>query len=163
MRYLMLGPTDRRALLAELEAMPEFLSARFGALPPADAGASRPHESSPVEQCWHLADLECEGYAVRLRRLRDENDPALPDFDGAKIARERDYKGKSLAAGIAAFRAARAANVAALRALAPEQWLRRGTQEGVGAIALCDLPAMMREHDAAHREEIEEWERGRQS
>jgi hypothetical protein len=161
MRYLMLTAADRRTLLAELEAMPDFLAERFGALAPADAASGPADAFSPVEHCWHLADLEREGWAVRLRRLRDEDAPALPDFDGARLARERDYESKSVAAGIAAFRAARAANLAALCALAPDQWQRRGTQEGVGEIALCDLPAMMREHDAAHREEIEQWERAR--
>jgi hypothetical protein len=36
-------------------------------------------------------------------------------------------------------------------------WARPGTQEGVGEMTLCDLPAMMAEHDDAHREEIEAW------
>jgi len=39
--------------------------------------------------------------------------------------------------------------------------MRRGEQEDVGAIALCDLPAMMAEHDASHRQEIDEWRRAR--
>jgi len=28
-------------------------------------------------------------------------------------------------------------------------------------VALCDLPAMMAEHDASHRAEIEDWRRAR--
>jgi hypothetical protein len=38
-----------------------------------------------------------------------------------------------------------------------DQWSRGGTQEGVGRIALCDLPSMMAEHDASHRAEIAAW------
>jgi hypothetical protein len=41
-----------------------------------------------------------------------------------------------------------------LQSLAKEQWNRSGCQEGVGKVALCDIPVMMAEHDAAHREEI---------
>jgi hypothetical protein len=52
---------------------------------------------------------------------------------------------------------ARAENVALLRRVSEHEWERRGTQEGVGPIGLCDVPAMMTEHDAAHRVEIEAW------
>jgi hypothetical protein len=114
-----------------------------------------------VAQCWHLADLEREGYGVRIRRLRAETAPALPDFDGARLARERNYASRSLAAGLAAFRAARRENLAALRALGGEEWTRGGTQEGVGPIMLCDVPAMMAEHDAGHRDEIRAWRSAR--
>ena len=162
MQYLMLSTTEQEGVLGELEAMPAFLEASFGTIRPADATAPGSNGTfSPVEQCWHLADLEREGYAVRIRRLRDDVDPLLPDFDGARIARERRYRSRSLAAGISAFRAARRENILALRALGAEEWMRRGTQEGVGAIALCDVPAMMVEHDASHRQEIEAWKQAR--
>ena len=52
-------------------------------------------------------------------------------------------------------------NIAVLRALGARDWTHRDEQEGVGAIALCDIPAMMAEHDASHRQEIEEWKRAR--
>jgi len=110
-----------------------------------------------VEHCWHLADLEIEGFGERIRRLSEDVEPELPDFDGGRLAEERLYRTRSLADGIAAFRAARRENLRRLRSLTPEQWLRRGTQDGVGPVSLCDLPAMMAEHDAAHREEIEAW------
>jgi len=162
MRYLMLSQADRDALLSQLETMPAFLEAALGSLAPAEAVAPGPDDTlAPVEQCWHLADLEREGYALRIRRLREEIEPALPDFDGAAIARERVYRTRSLSAGLAAFREARRASLAALRALAPDEWTRPGTQEGVGAITLCDVPAMMAEHDAGHREEIRAWQRAR--
>src|SRR5882672_11587053 len=158
MRYLMLNKAEQDTLLSELEAMPLFLEASLGTVPPSDSIVPRPNDTfSPVEHCWHLADLEREGYAVRIRRLRDEANPWLPDFDGARIARERNYKSLSLAEGISTFRDARLANIAVLRALDGGDWMRLGEQDGVGAIALCDIPAMMAEHDADHRREIEEW------
>jgi hypothetical protein len=162
MRYLMQAPTDRAALLAELERMPEFLEAAFARLTSDEATVPGPGDTfGPVAQCWHLADLEREGYGTRIRRLLEEAEPRLPDFDGARIARERDYASRSLAAGLAAFRAARRANVSALRAIEADAWMRGGTQEGVGPIMLCDVPAMMAEHDAAHREEIRAWQAAR--
>lgn len=150
--------TERAGLWSELETMPAFLAERLGSLPAEQATVPGPDGAfSPLEQCWHLADLEREGFAVRIRRLLDEDDPSLPDFDGARIARERRYTTRSLGEGIRAFREARAHNLAVLHALRGDQWSRGGTQEGVGRIALCDLPHMMAEHDASHRAEIATW------
>ncbi|HSB42730.1 MAG TPA: DinB family protein [Methylomirabilota bacterium] len=160
MQYLMLTKADRDGLLSELEAMPGLLEGSFKTLGPLEAAAPGPNGAfSPVEHCWHLADLERDGYALRIRRLLEETDPWLADFDGARIARERNYQSLSLAEGTAAFRDARLRNVATLRTLDAGDWIRRGRQEGVGPIALCDIPAMMAEHDAAHRLEIEQWKR----
>ena len=158
MKYLLMTRPDREALWRSLEAMPAFLEERFVALSAADAVAPGPGRAfSPVEQCWHLADLEREGFGARIRRLLAETDPYLPDFDGARVAREREYKRRSLPEGIASFRRLRAANLALLRSLDEAQWSRAGTQEGVGRVALCDIPTMMAEHDDSHRAEIAAW------
>lgn len=162
MKYLRLDKTERKALMDGLEGMADFVAARFASLSPDEASRPGPDESlSPVEQCWHLAELETEGFGARIRLLLDAEDPFLPDFDGARLARERNYRARSLGAGLAAFRAGRQANLGRLRSVAPDQWTRTGTQEGVGRVALCDLPSMMAEHDAAHRAEIEAWHRAR--
>jgi hypothetical protein len=162
MRSVVRVPEVRLLLLERLAAMSRFLEEKFAALtPPEAAERLADGEFAPVEQCWHLADLEREGYAVRIRRLLEEDEPELPDFDGARVAAERNYRSLDLVAGLAAFRAARAANVAALRRVPDAAWTRGGTQEGVGRITLCDVPAMMDGHDAAHRAEILEWVRAR--
>lgn len=161
MRYMLMTREDQNTLLENLSAMPAMLAGAFHGLSPDEARMEDADGVSPVEQCWHLADLERDGYAVRITRLLTEDEPMLPDFDGARIARERDYKSRSMSEGIAAFREARAANVAALRRLSEREWERRGTQEGVGRVGLCDVPAMMAEHDAAHRAEIEAWVKAR--
>ena len=162
MKYLRLDRAEREALMDGLERMADFVAERFASISAEEAARSGPDEAlAPVEQCWHLADLEREGFGARILRLLDEEDPFLPDFDGARLARERQYRSRSLAEGLAAFRAGRQANLALLRTVAPEQWSRAGTQEGVGPVALCDLPSMMAEHDAGHRAEIEAWSRAR--
>lgn len=154
---------DREGLLAQLAGLPDFLALRLGALSPDRARlAGRADTFSPVEQCWHLADLEREGYAVRIERLLREDDPVLPDFDGARVAKERQYAGRHLVEGLRAFAEARRANVAVLRSLEAGQWSRRGSQEGVGEISLDDVARMMAEHDAGHRVEIEAWLRDRE-
>jgi hypothetical protein len=162
MRYLSLARPERAALWTSLETMPAFVAERFATLSAGEAARPGPAGAfSPVEQCWHLADLEREGFGARIRRLLDEADPWLPDFDGTRVARERDYKRRSLAEGVARFQRERAANLALLRSLDAAQWSRAGTQEGVGPVALCDVPTMMAEHDESHRAEIEEWSRSR--
>jgi hypothetical protein len=149
---------ERDALFTSLEAMPDFLADRFGELAPEIARRVGPGGAlSPVEQCWHLADLEAEGFGVRIRRLLTEEKPLLPDFDGARIARERQYRSRSLFEGLRAFREARDANVASLRTVRDGDWSRRGVQEGVGELTLVDVPRMMRDHDASHRAEILAW------
>ena len=158
MRYMKLNREGRQALVGRLAGMPDFLDVTFGRLDHVEAVARGLHgEPSPVEQCWHLADLEREAYAVRIRRLLDETNPMLPDFDGTRAAQERNYRARPLSAALLAFREARSANLAALRQVEAGDWLREGVQEGVGAVALCDIPAMMDQHDEAHRSEIEAW------
>jgi len=156
MKYSMLGANEQARLLLDLESMPEFLAREFLALSEEAASRAEPDGSfSPVEHCWHLADLEREGYAARIARLLAEAEPALPDFDGGRIAEERRYRTRSLPEAIEAFRRARRANLAVFARLGEAEWSRSGSQEGVGKVALCDLPAMMAEHDRTHRAEIE--------
>jgi hypothetical protein len=164
MRYLALAAGERENLLAKLEEMPAFLQAALGALSSAEAVVPGPNGTfSPVEQCWHLADLEREGYAARIGRLLSEEDPFLPDFDGERVARERRYQTLSLADGLRAFLSARAETLSRLRSMREGDWERTGRQEGVGRVALCDLPAMIAAHDASHRGEIEAWLRERRT
>jgi DinB superfamily len=158
MRYMLMTRESQDTMLEQLSGMPDLLEFAFRNISPEEERLGD-EALSPVEQCWHLADLEREGYAVRIRRLLTEDNPALPDFDGGRIARERDYRSRSLQDGLTAFRRARTENLTALRRLSTSEWQRRGTQEGVGEIGLCDVPSMMAEHDAAHRAEIEAWVR----
>jgi len=144
-------------LLAELAGMAAYLADRSQNFPGDSTRQRPPNESfSFVEHVWHLADLEREGFGDRIRRLLAEDDPALPDFDGARIAGERDYRSRSLVEGLAAFALARHENLQALLALTDAQRSRGGTQDGVGRVTLGDIPIRMHEHDASHRKEIEE-------
>jgi len=164
MKMSSLPPAEQAALLRELAAMPMFLTVNLLGLTPAEACEPGPAESfAPVEQVWHLADLEREGFAERIRRLLDEVEPALPDFDGPKVALERNYKQLVLVAGLDAFRVARRANLETIRRIEAAQWSRCGIQEGVGRVALRDIPAMMAAHDAEHRHEIEAWFKARRT
>ena len=158
MQYMALPLQQREALLATLEGMPQYLEDELRALTPELIRQQGPDGAfSPVEQVWHLADLEREGFGCRIDKLLSEREPQLPDFDGAAVAAARHYRSLSLTAGLEAFREARQRNLAKLRTVAAEAWARSGLQEGVGRVSLCDMPNFMSQHDAAHRAEIAAW------
>jgi len=157
MQYMRLPPEGQQQMLEQLASMSTFLAERFGALAEDDATHRVDDLFSPVEQVWHLADLEREGFGVRIERLLNEEDAELPDFDGAAVAQRRNYRGKSLREGMRAFARARQDNIEALARVTPSEWTRRGVQEGVGPVSLRDIPVMMAKHDAAHRDEINAW------
>jgi len=138
-----------------LESTPALL-ARAAAELPEDSVRHRGTTGgfSLVEHVWHLADLEREAYAVRIRRLLTEDEPQLSNFDGDRAARERLYQRLDLAEGLLAFTLARTRNLQKLRELSADDWRRAGEQEGVGRIELSDVPRMMTEHDRMHGVEI---------
>jgi hypothetical protein len=156
-KYMLLPPEGQQQLLDDLSSMSSFLAERFGALSDDEARVRHGDAFSPVEHVWHLADLEREGFGVRIERLLNEDDAWLPDFDGAQAAERRKYREKSLSKGMRAFARARQDNIDALARVTPSQWGRRGEQQGVGPVSLCDIPIMMRKHDAGHRDEINAW------
>lgn len=146
---------ELETLLLTLESTPALLERVARGLSEEDARRSPKNGGfSFVEHVWHLADLEREGYGVRLRRILTEEEPSLANFDGDRIARERVYRRRDIAQGLAAFSAARRANVERLRGVSPADWKRRGEQEQMGRIALADVPRMMAEHDRGHTAEI---------
>ncbi len=148
---------DFEALLVTLESTAALLSRAAASLSPAEA-RRRPSAAaggfSLVENVWHLADLEREGYGVRIRRILSESNPALLNFDGDRLARERAYQERDVDRGIVLFARARAQNLEALANLSRTEWKRSGSQEGVGSVKLEDIPRMMVEHDRAHGAEI---------
>ncbi len=148
---------DFETILLTLESTPALLARASAALSPAESRL-RPASGgfSFVENVWHLADLEREAYGPRIRRILEDDNPALPNFDGDRIARERNYQEKDVERGIALFTLARQANLEKLRALSGQDWERSGTQEGVGIVTLADIPRMMADHDRSHGADIAE-------
>ena len=142
---LLLTLESTYSLLAEAAAS---LSREESRWKPEDGGFSL------VENVWHLADLEQEAYAVRIRRILTEHDPSLLNFDGDRVARERAYNDRDLAEGLAVFAQNRARNIEILRGLSRADWKRDAVQESVGRVSLEDIPRMMVEHDRSHTQEI---------
>jgi len=112
-------------------------------------------EFSLRENVLHLRDIDLEGYEPRVVRILAEENPFLPDVDGAKLAAERDYNAQPLAPALEAFAASRARSIARLRAAAEADFERTGEVEGVGRVTLRELLQRWLEHDAGHIKEME--------
>jgi hypothetical protein len=141
-------------VLARLAAMPELLRDVAAALTAAMRRRPAAGGFAFVEHAWHLADLEREGYATRISRLLTETAPTLPDFEGDRIAREREYLREDAALALQVFARARARNIERLAALDSAALGRHGMQEDVGEVTLARVPRMMAAHDAGHLEEL---------
>jgi hypothetical protein len=139
-------------LFGTLSRTPAIL-ARVAAQMPAELVRVRSGPFALVEHVWHMADLERE-LGERIRRLVGEEDPFLPDFDGERVARERQYLTLDLAAGLTAFASTREETLRRLGGVAPEAWARRGRQEGVGTVSVAEMPGRIVDHDRAHLNEI---------
>ena len=141
-------------VLARLGAMPALLRECAAALSSVTHRRPAAGGFALVEHAWHLADLEREGYGTRISRLLAETAPALPDFDGDRIAREREYLAGDVTLALAVFEQARTRNIERLAAMDAAALARQGTQEGVGEVTLARVPRMMAAHDAGHAAEL---------
>lgn len=143
--------TDFAALLAFLAETPNQLAHSTSGLSNQELRfQNSPEEFSVLENLCHLRDLERQGYTPRIRRILAEVDPALADFDGARVAAESDYNNEQPGSALEAFQAARQQNVAVLRTLTEGQLNREGNLAGVGKVTLRRLAEMICEHDEGH-------------
>jgi AraC-like DNA-binding protein len=141
------GEVPPRSKLCELPELVARVAAAIG-----DAAAVRPApmQFALVEHVWHLAEIETEAFQVRIARLVGERAPWLPDFDGDRLANERGYIARSLAAGVQALAHERARTVRELAGIRGGAWQRGGIQEHVGYVTLGELPERMLGHDRSH-------------
>jgi hypothetical protein len=146
---------DFTTLLEFLDETPQKLKGFTAGLSNAEIRwSSSPDEFSALENICHLRDLELRGYSPRIRRILAQQDPALADFDGARVAAESNYHGQQLETAMLAFETARRENVESLRNLTDEELNRTGTLEGVGSVTLRRLAELMREHDEGHLDDL---------
>ncbi len=109
---------------------------------------------SLVEHACHLRDVEEEAFTVRIRRILREDDPKLPDFDGAAVAAERNYITQDVDTALRDFEAARQRNIEALSTLDSVALERTGHLAGRGKTTLRRVAELILEHDTDHAAEI---------
>jgi len=143
--------------IATLGTMPEALEQRFTGLDDAQLRFKPDADHfSVLENICHLRDIEVEGYAWRLELLLEEDDPVLPDLDGAALARERRYQTQAFSTALQTFLEARRRNLETLTRLAPVDLERRGEFGEMGIIDLAQLLDMWIAHDQEHLKEIDQ-------
>ena len=149
-------PVALAEAVERLGSMPGFLASALGSVARVDLTRQpQPGFFSLVEHACHLRDLEREGYLVRVRRMLGETEPALVGFDGDAVAAARDYPSQDGFAAAREFAAARAELISLVAPLTPVELAREGTF-GDRRVCFADVIAMMVEHDAGHRAEIEQ-------
>src|SRR5215213_3163427 len=73
-----------------IRLMTESLSAEKQRVKPGD------NDFSILEHVCHLRDIEEKGYGARIEKILNEDAPFLPDIDGGRLAREREYQKRKL-------------------------------------------------------------------
>ena len=148
-------PQEFENLLDFLDEMPKFVRSVTASLT-GDELRRKPSQAefSFLEHVCHLRDIEQEGYRGRIDKLLTETEPFLPDIEGDKLARERNYNSQDFDEALAGFVHARRKNIRIIKTLSSDEMNRSGTFQNIGVITLEQLLMMMREHDEAHRQEL---------
>lgn len=141
-------------LIQQLENTPEQVRTLVTGLSAEQQVSKEGDEFSILESVCHLRDVEAEGYAVRIRRILDEDNPALADIDGSRLAIEREYQRQDLDQAVQSFISAREQNVSRLKSASSADLSRTGKLEGVGQVTLKRLLEMMIEHDEGHVDDL---------
>ena len=150
-----MSPEAIAELLAFLAQTPATIVSLVENLSEADCRLKQtPEEFSVIENICHLRDIEAEGYAVRIKRILTEDQPSLPDIDGARLAVERNYNKQNIDDALQSFAQARSQNLKSLGRLDSSELTREGKLEGVGSVTLARLLMMMRDHDEGHIADI---------
>ena len=139
-------------MIESLATMPDRIRALLDGV--CEAELSRkpaPDVFSLRENVLHLRDIDVEGYEKRILRALTEENPFLPDVDGAKLAVERDYNNQPLLPALEAFAQSRARSI---NRLAGADLERVAEMEGVGPVTIARLLQLWAAHDAGHLADI---------
>jgi DinB superfamily len=145
-----MSATFVRDLLDRLAVSPVRLRALLMSVSDATL-RSTPHGGgfAPIEDAWHLRDIEAEGHFVRIQRILAEEQPVLVSIDGEELARERRYLARELGTALDEFAQYREASVGLLGTLSEEAWLRSAIFED-HKVSLRELVTAMADHDESH-------------
>lgn len=114
----------------------------------------------PAESAWaatevvcHLRDTE-ELFLNRFQTILANEEPKLLAIDPDAWARDRQYLRNDAFEALASFRGRREETLKFLRALAQEQWERRGIHPSRGRMTVKDFVALMASHDDNHLDQL---------
>lgn len=112
-----------------------------------------PGEWAIIEVVAHLADSD-ERSLARVRRMLAEQDPELPGYDEAELARSGRYVERDLATELDRFERVRGEHVALLESLDDDAWRRTGRHGEQGPMTVELYEAHGAGEDANHLAQI---------
>ena len=147
-----------RYVLLDLESAPDVLGKMLETVTDPGVYDYRPDPARFTlrEVLAHLADWD-PVFLGRMTQTRDTEHPTLQGKDEGQVAVDNDYAHADPAASLARYKANRAALVAFLRTLTPEQWERSGNHTELGPITLTAQAVLAGAHDGYHRQQVVEW------
>ncbi len=145
---------DRTEINAYLRQVPDLIEEALHGLSDDELRRRLSQEEwSALEVCCHLRDYAQEE-GIRVRRLVEEDEPALEAYDQEEWARERNYQGDDPARVRTALRAFWGGLAYQLEGLADDQWQRGGTHSERGAITVRSRADRQVAHAHAHLEQL---------
>lgn len=149
------GYLGKRVPLAVMRATPERLARKL-------AGASRavlrrrpdPKKWSGVQILAHLADIEVL-WGYRIRAILGENGATLIGMDQDRWVVSGRYDRADPGRSLAAFRAARTANLDLIRRVGPSALSRWGAHSQFGRLRISRILRMLAGHDLNHERQID--------
>ncbi len=147
---------DRTEITAYLRQLPDLIEEALHGLSDDELRRrSSPDEWSALEVCCHLRDSAQEE-GVRVRRLVEEDEPALEAYDQEAWARERNYQGDDPARVRTALRAFWGGLAYQHEGLSDAQWERAGTHPERGTVTVRSRAERQVEHARAHLGQLKE-------
>lgn len=155
----MLPSRAKYYLLSALDANPAVLSHLLQDLGPDDARWDKrpdPDRFTLREMVAHLADWEPINI-LRLTRMRDEENPFIPDIDEGERAIQNNYAASDPIASVRQYVEGRNAVVALLRELPDGAWERIAMREFLGEMTIGEQATLILAHDGYHLKQALEW------
>ncbi|HJM88236.1 MAG TPA: DinB family protein [Dehalococcoidia bacterium] len=129
---------------------PEAFHSMLGGLPASVIEAPGEEGWSPRDLVGHVLTVEASGFIDRVRAIVEQDGPAIENIDEHELLAASGVRERPLPDILREFNDRRAASVAYIRALSPEQLARTGAHSVVGEISAADIIHHIASHDCAH-------------
>jgi DinB superfamily len=142
--------------LAVLRSTPIMLRTLLAGLPPDVVARPNPEGWSVKDVVAHLHDAESIAFTERIRRMIDEDNPAIQSIDPPRRLAQGDYAARTLPDLLDDLARLRSTHVPWLESLTAEQLARTGVHDTAGTITPRDVVHQWAFHDLAHLRQIME-------
>ncbi|MEX1159079.1 MAG: DinB family protein [Thermomicrobiales bacterium] len=143
------------AALALLEATPAVLRELVGRLPVEIVEAPLDRGWSVKQMLAHFVDVEVVAFRDRLRRMVEEERPAIPSIDAMARIDEMGWQARSVESLLDELERERGATCRWLRTLTDGQLTRPGEHDTAGEISVSNVLHYWPTHDMAHLRHIQ--------